>query len=140
MADYQALAAAAYAYAERHYGDKDARFDVIVECMSKSEIAEQLEEARIRSESGAIKWAKRQARGQHEQELNQAWDGPESVKSSSLYDPAHDAAGPPDLADFCPACGQRSCKGDCSQMDAVMAESADWHRDPAELFRERHGI
>jgi hypothetical protein len=124
MADYQALAAAAYAYAERHYGDKDARFDVIVECMSKSEIAEQLEEARIRSESGAIKWAKRQARGQHEQELNQAWDGPESVKSSSLYDPAHDAAGPP-----CPACGKPDCDHECPAMDKLMAPDFVEHRD-----------
>jgi hypothetical protein len=140
MADYLALAATAYAYAEQHYGDKDARFDVIVECYSLSDIAKELEYSRIADEAGAVEWARTSAGAAHEQELNQAWDGPESVKRSSRYDPAHDAAGPPDLADFCPACGQRSCKGDCSQMDAVMAESADWHRDPAELFRERHGI
>ncbi len=83
-----ALASIAYAYAEANYGKKDARYDVIVECMSVPEIAVQLEEAGVRSESGAKKWANQLARGQHEQELNQAWDGPESCIGSSKYDPA----------------------------------------------------
>lgn len=97
------LAAAAYAYAEQHYGDKDARFDVIVECMGKGEIAAELEQQSITTEAGAIAWAKRTAGLQHEQELNQAWDGPESVKSSSRYDPAHDPAGPLPVS-ICTAC------------------------------------
>lgn len=61
MIDYLKLAEAAYAYAEQHYGDKGARFDVIVECLGKSDIAEHLEAEGIRSESGAIGWAKRYA-------------------------------------------------------------------------------
>jgi hypothetical protein len=81
------LAAVAYAYAEEHYGDKDARFDVIVECMSKAEIAEMFRIDGVTTEAGAIAWAKKRAGLHHEQELNQAWDGPESVKSSSRYDP-----------------------------------------------------
>jgi hypothetical protein len=99
MADYLALAAHAYAYAEAHYGDKDARFDVIVECMEKSEIAAALEACEADDEEAAIAWAKSTAGLHHEQELNQAWDGPESVKSSSRYDPAHDPAGPPEPSD-----------------------------------------
>jgi hypothetical protein len=94
MVDHLALAAHAYAYAEEHYCDKDARFDVIVECMGKSEIAAELSEQGITDTAGAEAWAKRRAGLHHEQELNQAWDGPESVKSSSRYDPAHDPAGP----------------------------------------------
>ena len=133
------LAQVAYRFAEVHYSDKDARFDVIVECMSRSEIAEQLEQDGVTDEAGAIAWAKRVAGLQHEQELNQAWDGPESVRSSSLYDPAHDPAGPC-FVTSCPACGQSDCDSDCAAMKAAMAESADWHRDPAELFRERHGL
>lgn len=85
-----ALASIACAYAEKHYGDKDARFDVIVECMSVAEIMEALEEASIISQAGAIKWAKQLARGHHEQELNQAWDGPESCVGSSKYEPDAD--------------------------------------------------
>lgn len=81
------LAAAAYAYAEQHYGDKDARFDVIVECMGKSEIAAELVREGVADEAGAIAWAKRTAGLQHEKELNQAWDGPESCIGSSLYQP-----------------------------------------------------
>lgn len=87
-------AAAAYRYAEEHYGDKDARFDVIVECMELGEIMAELERERVFDEAGAIAWARKRAGLHHEQELNQAWDGPESVKSSSRYDPAHDPAGP----------------------------------------------
>lgn len=91
MTDYAALAAQAYAYAEAHYGDKDARFDVIVECMEKREIAESMERT---GTTDAVAWAKEQAGVQFERELNQAWDGPESVRSSSRYDPAHDPAAP----------------------------------------------
>ena len=91
-----ALAAKVYAYCEEHYGDKDARFDVIVECMSKSEIADELKQAGITEEQAAYRWADKRAGLHHEQELNQAWDGPESVKSSSRYDPKHDPAGPAD--------------------------------------------
>jgi hypothetical protein len=94
MTDFLALARHAYAYAEQHYSDRDARFDVIVETMEKSEIAQELEEAGAKTEKAAIAWAKRRAGLHHEQELNAAWDGPESVKSSSRYDPAHDPAGP----------------------------------------------
>lgn len=88
------LALVAYAYAEQHYGDKDARFDVIVECMELSEIEEALGRDKVRAERGAIAWAKRSAGLHFNQELDQAWDGPESVKSSSRYDPAYDPAGP----------------------------------------------
>jgi hypothetical protein len=94
------LAAVAYAYAEEHYGDKDARFDVIVECMSKAEIAEMFRIDGVTTRAGAIAWAKREAGVQHEKELNQAWDGPESVKSSSRYDPKHDPAGEQFAQDF----------------------------------------
>lgn len=87
------LAAVAYRYAEEHYGDKDTRFDVIVECMTKQEIADELTAAGVKSEKSAIAWAKRRAGLHHEQELNQAWDGPESVKSSSKYRPECDPAG-----------------------------------------------
>lgn len=118
------LAAAAYAYAEEHYGDKDARFDMIVECLSKEEIAEHLEGEGIRSEAGAIGWAQRYAGMQHEQELNQAWDGPESVKSSSKYRPECDPAGPP-----CPACGNPECDHECREMDKLMAPDFVEHID-----------
>ncbi len=80
------LAIVAYGYAEQHYDDKGARFDVIVECMEISDIAEHLESEGVRSEKGAIGWARRFAGLQHEQELNQAWDGPESCVGSPLYD------------------------------------------------------
>ncbi len=83
-----ALASIAYAYAEANYGKKDARYDVIVECMSIAEIMEELEQAGVSTERGAKAWATKLARGQHEQELNQAWDGPESCIGSSKYDPA----------------------------------------------------
>lgn len=92
--DFMALARHAYTYAEEHYGDKDARFDVIVECMGKKEIADALQRDGITDYAAAEKWAQRRAGLHFEQELNQAWDGPESVKSSSRYDPAHDPAGP----------------------------------------------
>lgn len=93
-------AAAAYRYAEEHYGDKDARFDVIVECMELAEIMAELERDKVWNEEGAIAWAKKRAGLHHEQELNAAWDGPESVKSSSRYDPAHDPAGPVEADDY----------------------------------------
>lgn len=79
------LARKAYAYAEANYGAKNARFDVIVECMTNSEIDEALTEEGITTVEGAIAWAKRTARLQHEVELNQAWDGPESCIGSSSY-------------------------------------------------------
>lgn len=90
MVDYLALAAAAYAHAEANYGTKDARYDVIVECMEKAEIAADLEEAGVTDEAGALRWADEVAGLQHERELNQAWDGPESCVGSSRYDPAYD--------------------------------------------------
>lgn len=90
MPDFQVLAAEAYSYAEKHYGDKGARFDVIVECFSMADIARELESAGADSSAKAIKWCKGLAGAQHEQELNQAWDGPESVRSSPMYDPEHD--------------------------------------------------
>jgi len=91
MIDYLALANVAYQYALDHYGDRDARFDVIVECMGRTEIAAELEQdGDVHNEEDAINWAKFMAGVQFEQELNQAWDGPESVKSSSKYDPRFD--------------------------------------------------
>jgi hypothetical protein len=92
MTDYLALARVAYAYAEDNYGRKGARYDVIVETMEKAEIAEELERYGVADEAGARKWADRHAGLMHEVELNQAWDGPESVKGSERYDPAHDPA------------------------------------------------
>jgi hypothetical protein len=81
------LAAHAYRYAELHYSDKGARFDVIVECMTNGEIARELGEQGITDKAGAIAWAKRRAGLHHEQELNQAVNGPESCVGSPLYDP-----------------------------------------------------
>lgn len=92
MVDFMELAKVAYAFAEENYDAKDARFDVIVECMEKREIAAELEQDGVKDEAGATAWAKRRAGLYHEVELNQAWDGPESVKSSSRYDPRHDPA------------------------------------------------
>lgn len=123
-----ALASKAYAFAEEHYGDKDARFDVIVECMTVPEIAAEFDETGIATEEGAIAWAKRRAGLHHEQELNQAWDGPESVKSSSQYDPAHDPAAPLQ-SDACPACGKESCEGNCPEMDEAMRPDFIEHID-----------
>lgn len=74
------LAKVAYDYAVEHYGDRDARFDVIVECMEKGEIAAEFEEQGIDSEPEAIAWAKQTAGLQREKQLNQAWDGPESLE------------------------------------------------------------
>lgn len=79
-APFQQLAEKAYEYAEAHYGDRNYRFDVIVECMEKSEIAAALEFEKVATEKGAIAWARRTAGLQKEQELNQAWDGPESCE------------------------------------------------------------
>lgn len=90
MVDYLGLAAAAYAHAEANYDRKGARYDVIVECMEKREIAEELQEDGITDEAGALKWADRRAGLMHEVELNQAWDGPESCVGSERYDPRHD--------------------------------------------------
>jgi hypothetical protein len=92
--DFMALAVHAYGYAEEHYADKDVRFDVIVECMTKTEIADELREQGIHDYTAAEGWAKRRAGLMHEVELNQAWDGPESCIGSSKYDPRRDPAGP----------------------------------------------
>jgi hypothetical protein len=99
MPDFEQLARVAYQHAEANYSRKGARFDVIVECYEIAEIAEDLAAANVSDEAGAKRWADGVASAQHEQELNQAWDGPESVKSSELYDPAHDPAGPPEDLD-----------------------------------------
>ena len=88
--DFTALAKVAYSHAEKNYGAKDARYDVIVECMSIDEIAQELQDRMCWSEDEARKWADQTARLQHEVELNQAWDGPESCVGSSKYDPRHD--------------------------------------------------
>lgn len=93
MVDYLNLAAAAYAYAEANYAKKGARFDVIVECMEKSVIAERLETEGANTEAKARKWADEMAGLQHEVELNQAWDGPESCIGSEKYNPKYDASG-----------------------------------------------
>lgn len=90
MVDYLRLAEAAYTYAEANYGRKGARFDVIVECMEKAEIAEALERAEATTVDAAYRWADEEAGLQHEVELNQAWDGPESCVGSERYDPRHD--------------------------------------------------
>lgn len=87
MIDYQALARIAYAHAEANYGKKGARYDVIVECYSVEQIAKELEYARAEDDAAARRWADIAAGDHHEVELNQAWDGPESVASSSLYRP-----------------------------------------------------
>lgn len=145
MIDYAALAAVAYAYAEQHYSDKDARFDVIVECYSISDLAKEMEYARVSDEAGARRWADEAAGLQHEVELNQAWDGPESVKSSSRYDPAHDPAGPllgppfqpiREMDDHgqpvdgaCPACGKPDCNEQCPEMDEAMRPDFIEHID-----------
>jgi hypothetical protein len=119
-----ALAGQVYDYAVEHYGDKDARFDVIVECMSKTEIADELRGERIFDKPAALRWADKRAGLHHEQELNQAWDGPESCIGSSKYDPAHDPAGPP-----CPACGKPDCDHECAAMDKLMAPDFIEHTD-----------
>ena len=84
------LATAAYEHAKANYNAKDARYDVIVECFGIDEIAEAFRNYKITTMAGAREWARETARGQHEQELNQAWDGPESCIGSSKYDPAFD--------------------------------------------------
>ena len=89
MIDYDALARLVYAHAEQHYGDKDARWDVIVECMKISEIADILRAA-VDTETLALAWGAECAGAHFEAELNQAWDGPESVRSSSKYDPRYE--------------------------------------------------
>lgn len=91
--NYLALAEIAYAYAEERYSRKGARFDVIVECMEKSEIAERLEAEGANTEEKARKWAREMAGLHHEAELNQAWDGPESCIGSERYDRKYDASG-----------------------------------------------
>jgi len=90
MTDFTKLAREAYAYAENNYGLKDARYDVIVECMTIPEIEAELRAIGCTSAVAAHRWADALARAQHEQELNQAWDGPESCIGSELYDPAYD--------------------------------------------------
>jgi hypothetical protein len=91
---YHELSKVAMAYAEYNYSKKGARYDVIVECMSLGDIAtEMAEENMVKTEVAARAWADRAARLQHEVELNQAWDGPESCIGSELYDPRYDAKG-----------------------------------------------
>jgi hypothetical protein len=74
-------------YAAQNYARKGARFDVIVECYELAEIEEELAYAGVTDEAGAIRWADQAAGLHHEQELNQAWDGPESCVGSELYQP-----------------------------------------------------
>ncbi len=84
--NYAELAITVYALAEERYGWKDARYDVIVECMDKAEIMVELQEDGADTLAKATKWLEKRARGQYEVELNQAWDGPESCIGSSQYD------------------------------------------------------
>jgi hypothetical protein len=93
MTDFLRLAGIAYGHAKANYNAKDARYDVLVECYDLGDIAKELQYARVIDEAGAKAWADQAAGLQHEQELNQAWDGPESCIGSSLYD-----------ADFDPRC------------------------------------
>lgn len=83
--DYQSLAQATYSYCEERYGTKGTRYDVIVECMTTDEIAEELEAEGAETLDRAFRWADRYAGMQHEVELNQAWDGPESCIGSTRY-------------------------------------------------------
>jgi hypothetical protein len=76
MVDYNALANAAYDYAKYNYDNPRYRLDVIVECMTIGEIAEDLRKAKVRSVAGALKWARQIGRIQKEVELNQAWGAP----------------------------------------------------------------
>ena len=89
MTDFKALATAVYEHAEKHYGDKDIRWDVIVECMTLDEIAAELASDKIDNLADAIASYTGVARLQHEQELNQAEDGPESCIGSSRYQGEH---------------------------------------------------
>ncbi len=91
MTNYEALAAVAYGHAETNYSKKDARYDVIVECMELSEIAQALRIDGVEDADGARRWADDEAGVQHEVELNQAWDGPESCIGSSKYEPSEDS-------------------------------------------------
>ena len=90
------LAHIAYAHAASNYDKRGARYDVIVECMEKSEIAERLESDGANTETKAREWADEMAGLQHEVELNQAWDGPESCIGSKMYNPAKD----PDASNY----------------------------------------
>lgn len=133
MADYLALAQHAYEYAEQHYGDKDARFDVIVECMTKQEIANELKLEGRTTEAAAVKWAKARAGLAHEVELNQAWDGPESCIGSSKYDPAHDPAGlDPDRL--------REDKIEREQLAAEAADEASGWNDYCRMEQEYNDV
>lgn len=102
MADFQKLAEEVMAHAKAHYGDKGARFDVIVECYEIAYIARELEADGTENSKQALGWAKFIAGVQYEAQLNQAWDGPESVSSSPVYDPkrdpAYDDGDPPESA------------------------------------------
>jgi hypothetical protein len=87
MTDFLALADTVAAHALANYNTKDARFDVIVECYDLADIANELRYANVTDEAGAIAWADEAAGLQHEVELNQALDGPESCIGSSQYRP-----------------------------------------------------
>lgn len=97
MPNFEFLARLAYERAEANYTAKGGRYDVIVECMTIGEIAKALEAAGVSDRDGAEAWCDREAGLAHEQELNMAWDGPESCIGSENYDPAHDPAGPRDV-------------------------------------------
>jgi hypothetical protein len=79
------LAKLVYNYCSELYGTKDYRYDVIVETMELNDIALVLKDAGITTIEYAFRWADDFARMQHEVELNQAWDGPESCIGSSQY-------------------------------------------------------
>lgn len=83
--NYWDLAIAVDRYCEERYNSKDARYDVIVECMTIDELSVKLEEEHVSTIEGAYKWADDYARLQYEVELNQAWDGAESCIGSSKY-------------------------------------------------------
>ncbi len=91
--DTDELAKVAYAWAEQNYNAQNTRYDVIVECMTLEEIEASLIDGDVTTAEDACKWADELAGLQHEQELNKAWDGPESVRSSSQYNPRYDASG-----------------------------------------------
>ncbi len=87
MSQYMEYAQIAYGHALANYGAKDARYDVIVECMGVADIAAEMAAAGVEmSHLAARAWTDKVARIQHEAELNVVWDGPESCVDSSKYD------------------------------------------------------